>query len=231
VLESAIQMACDPRKTPRFHVVLPVPVQSPATGRSPGLPYRYWIVAFDGTFAMKVGPGKSVLCVDAGKAYLDPCQWSPGTTAIDTSRSTRLDLPLRKGVLVVVRLHDPTGAAQAVRTATSALDSVPAPPVSVMIEDASGAMRPVPFVGSTATSADFSVLVPSYTGFNLVVGSSQLALADTSSSPLAQNVFRTSLTSPTASTSAPILSPLGRPWGQNIPSQVFNILITGLVSH
>jgi len=183
----------------------------------------------DGSFALTVAPGSRVVCVDAGKAYLDPCQWSPGTTTIDTARSSRLDLPLRRGVLLIVRLHDPTGAGQAALNATPALAKVPAPLVAVTAVDASGASRPIPFVASSGANSEFSLLVPPSTTFRLGVASSTLQLADVSGNPLAQNAFSTSLVVPTASEGPPP-SPLGRPLGSHIPSRIFNFVVTGRVS-
>lgn len=61
----------------------------------------------DGAYTLAVAPGRHVLCADAGRAYLDPCQWARGTVTVDTAQSSTLDLPLRRGVLLIVRLHDP----------------------------------------------------------------------------------------------------------------------------
>jgi hypothetical protein len=184
----------------------------------------------DGTFTLAVAPGRHVVCADAGRAYLDPCQWARGTVTIDITRSAVLDLPLRRGVLLIIRLHDPSAAAQAARNANPALAKVPAPPLSAILTEDSGAARPIPFVSTAGTSSEFSVLVPEETRFQLSIASSLLALADTSGNPLAQNAFRTSLTSPALSANSVERSPLGRPIGPNIPSRVFNVVATGLVS-
>lgn len=178
----------------------------------------------DGNFALSVPPGPHVICVDAGKAYLDPCNWAPGTTVIDTARSSTLNLPLRKGVLLVVNVHDPNGSAQAARQANPALAAVPAPPVAVTVHDASGAVRPIPFVESSAASYRFALVVPPATDFNLKVTSELLRLADSAGSPIAQNVFQAAVTSPAASdlSSVPVL-PMGRFSGPQIPSKTFEL--------
>jgi hypothetical protein len=131
-------------------------------------------------------------------------------------------------VLLIVRLYDPTRASQAARNANPALAKIPAPPLTVMLTDDAGAPRPMTFVATTGMNSEFSALVPANTRFQLNAASSFLALADTSGNPLAQNSFRTTVTSPALSADLVERSPLGRPVGPRIPSTVFDLVATGL---
>jgi hypothetical protein len=140
-----------------------------------------------------------------------------------------VDLPLTKGVLIIVRISDPTGAAQAVRKATTALAQVPAPPVSVTIQQTSGFARPVPLVATDGANSEFSILVPPKTPFELEVGSSLLGLADASGNPLPSNAFAVTLTSPDPSADVGPSWMFGSPSGSKIPSVVYNFAITGLL--
>lgn len=152
----------------------------------------------DGTFTLQVAPGKHVLCADAGKAYLDICQWSPGATTTDTAVSNRLDLPLRKGVLLVVQVHDPGGAADHVRNSVAALARFPGPQVALTITDSQGKARPLPFIHSSGPTSEFSATVPPDTTFALEGQSSLLVLADEGGNRLPQNLFRNSVITPSS---------------------------------
>lgn len=185
----------------------------------------------DGSFTLTVPTGKYLICVDAGKAYLDPCRWSPGSTLVDTTQSASLDLALKKGVLLVVRVSDPAGAAQAIRDANPGLAKASAPQVSVSIKQGSAEAMPLPFVASSGIHSEFSLLVPSKTEFTLSVGSTVLALGDVSGSALPANALTASLTSPDGATSVVQSRAPGIPPEPEIPSRVFNVTIIGPLSH
>ena len=157
--------------------------------------------------------------------------WAPGTTVIDTAWTATVNLPLRRGVMLVVDFRDPTGSIQAVRQANPAFAAVPAPPVAVTVSDTSGATQLVPFTELSAATFRFALLVPPDAAFNFKVTSSLLRLADATGSPLPQNMFQTLLTSPSAYAPAPAPAlPLGRFTGSRIPARVYEFVVIGLVS-
>jgi hypothetical protein len=178
---------------------------------------------------MAIVPGKHVVCVDAGRAYLDPCRWPASNALINTAQSLSVDLPLTKGVLVIVRISDPTGAVPAIRTLATNLAKVPAPPVSVTIQPTSGVAMPVPFVATAGANSEFSILVPPKTRLELEVGSSLLRLADPTGKLLPSNAFAASLTSPDLSADVGLSWMFGTPSGSKIPSVVYNFVVTGLL--
>lgn len=183
----------------------------------------------DGTLALAVAPGKHAVCVDAGTLYLDPCRWPASNIFIDTAQSLSLDLPLTRGVFLVVSVSDPTGAAQAARQASPSLAKVPAPPVSAMLRPATGPPIPVPFVASIPAGAMFSMLVPPDTPFTLTVTSSALALADASGKPLPSNTLTAQLVSPSSSAAQVPVRIFGSPTGPLIPFTVIGLSIKGLL--
>ena len=167
----------------------------------------------DGAFQIRgLTAGDYLVCVQtSGDRYLNPCQWN--------------------GSPVGVRLHDGGDVVRAARKANPALEKIPSPPLSVILTDDTGVIRPVPFVASIGTSSEFSTVVPENTKFQLNVASLFFALGDTSGKQLVQNAFKESLSSPALTSALLELSPLGRPVGLRIPSRVFNFVATGLVAH
>jgi hypothetical protein len=184
----------------------------------------------DGRYAIDVMSGARAICVDAGKAFLDPCKWFPGTTVVDTSRTLNFDVALHRGVMLRVRVYDPDGYADAARTANPVLAKIPVP-VFVLTSDDVGAVRPLPFISSSGNVSEFALLVPPKRTFAVTAGSSRLRLADDSGKALANNELRTTITMPEASESAGAPPPFGAARAKlKIPSQVLDLRITGLVS-
>jgi hypothetical protein len=188
----------------------------------------------DGTYSMQVAPGKYVVCVDAGKQYLDPCVWSRNITGFNSAAASTLNFPLQRGVLLAVHVQDPTSAAAVVRTAGSgghAAAGLPAAPqVSVILRDSSGTPHLAPFTGSTGTTSEFSLLVPPNASFSLSVESWALTLADGFGNPLAQNMFGVSLTSPGLSSTA-VRTPGMGPAHTGAPSAVYVVGVSGPAVH
>jgi hypothetical protein len=201
-------------------------VSPPVNGGAP-------VVAFarsndDGTYTLKLTPGKHVLCVDAGRVYLDPCQWSSGSTAINSAEGAHLDLPLKHGVLLIVHVSDPGGFAKGVQAADPLLAKIPeAPLVSAMVTDQSGTARLIPVIQCAHGTAELALAVPPGQPFAIALTSSLLNLADASGKPLPQNAFGASFTSPEADPSYVPVSFLWHRTGPNVPSKVFSFGVIG----
>jgi len=202
-------------------------ISVPATGGAPNAVHATSLA--DGTAALGIAPGRHVVCVDAGRAYLDPCRRPAGNALIDTAQSLSVDLPLTKGVLVIVRISDPTGAAEAVRQSTQALAHVPAPPVWVTVRPTSGLAMPAPFVAANGANSEFSILVPPNTPLELEVGSSVLGLADAAGKALPSNGFAASLTSPDLAAEVGPSWMFGTVSGAKTPTVVYSFVVTGLL--
>lgn len=183
----------------------------------------------DGTLALAVVGGKHAICVDAGRPYLDPCRWPENNIFVNTAQSLSLDIPLTKGVLLTVIISDPAGAAQAARQASPSLAKVPAPPVSVMLQPATGSPIPVPFAASSSSGSEFSLLVPPSAPFTLKVSSAMLALTDASGKALPSNTLTTELISPSASAIPQPMWMFRSPVRSQIPSTVISLSIRGLL--
>jgi hypothetical protein len=181
----------------------------------------------DGSFSLKVTPGIHRLCVEGGKIYLDPCLWSPGTATLDTSKGSTIDLLVKRGVLLVVQLHDPGRNVAVARAANPALARVPAPPIAVKISNASGANWAVPFLRAEGTAFSFSLLAPPKSAFTLKVSSSALALSDKAGNPLPGNSRETAIVTPDLKD--PPQKFLGRIVGPPVPSQVHSFVVKGLI--
>ncbi len=204
-------------------------VQVPVPGTSPS-PSALISSRIDGTFAAVVAPGKYVLCIDGSRQYLNPCQWFPGTTTLDTSKSLTVNLALKRGVLLVVRLHDPGGFGATARAAKPGLAKIVGPPFSVIIIPDSGAAQLLPFSKSVGDISEFSLLVPPGTGYTVQATSPVLLLGDASGNPLTQNAYQAVLTTPNLSSNQPVPGPVWRFSPPPIPSKVIDFVAKGLVS-
>jgi hypothetical protein len=183
----------------------------------------------NGAFSLQLPPGRFGLCTENRGLYLDPCQWFPGQTLIDTSRSSSVGLPLRKGVLLEVRLLDPDGYVTAARAASPTLASVQNAPISASFTDAAGTVRSLLARGSGAPAFEFSTLVPSNQNFRLQVSSPALRLADQGGNLLVQNLYEESFTSPDGAVAAP--PAFSWHWrGPQVPAKILSFIAKGLTS-
>ncbi len=184
----------------------------------------------DGTFTARVAPAKYRLCVDGGLVYLDPCQWLAGTTDVDFSRTSSIDLQVRRGVQLSVQLYDPTEAAVTARSAKAGAAVSPGPPLAVSVADQFGAIRPLLYAGSIGSVSTFSLLVPPQRIFTVKVSSAFLELTDDKGNSLPQNTYTASVASPDvgpANTLVLPFSPFSRP---HLLSKVVTVTVKGLLS-
>jgi hypothetical protein len=181
----------------------------------------------DGSYTLRLSSGKHVLCADAGRIYLDPCQWSGGSTVVDSTTGT-LDFALTRGVLFIIRVSDPNGVTDAMRSTTSVLAKTAGPPLSAVVTDKSGTPHLMPFVQSTKGNTEFALAVPPSQPFTIAVTSTLLNLADASQKALASNAFQVSTTSQAMDTTYVSPSFMHHPVGPNVPSQVYRIMVAGL---
>lgn len=89
-------------------------------------------------------PGTYRICVSDAKDYLDPCQWGPETSINVVDTPANLNLRLRKGARLVVRIADPNGLVAGYKKAVEAAASVPGAFTNVTLSDAEGNSKLVP---------------------------------------------------------------------------------------
>jgi hypothetical protein len=177
----------------------------------------------DGTYTLNVAPGERVICADAGRLYLDPCR-----SSINGAQGAYLDLPLQRGVLLIVRIADSGGATQAVRSASPLLARLPAPLVTAIVTNQAGVDQLMPpLVQSTTGNSELALAVPPGQPYTITVRSSLLNLADASGKPLPRNMFQVSFTSPAADPRYVPPSFMGHRVGPDAPSRVFDFTVTG----
>ena len=213
----------------------PLPGVEVTAGRLPDTTNKGPITLFratsdkNGAFSLQLPPGRFGVCTEDRGLYLDPCQWFPGQTMIDTSRSLSVALPLKKGVLLVVRLLDPDGYVSAARAANPTLALVQSAPISAIFTDAAGTVRSLLGRGTGASISEFSTLVPPNANFRLQVSSPALLLADQGGNLLKQNVDEESFTSPDGA----VATPPAFSWhwrGPQVPAKIFSFIAKGLTS-
>lgn len=120
--------------------------------------------------------GSYSVCIHAGTAYLNPCEWGSPVT-VSTSDPAQ-EIRLRLGVRVVVKADDSSG---------HSASRDPNPPGSVLavtLADGSGIEHPVPLTSEGAGIYEYSYLAPAQTALRLKVSSSHFLLADSSGSPI-----------------------------------------------
>jgi hypothetical protein len=160
----------------------------------------------DGSFTLQAPGGRYALCVEAGNLYLDPCAWFPSTTTINVPQAAAVNLPLKRGVLTVVRVSDPNGIVAAVRGAQPVAATMFGAPIAITVSNRNGSLWSLLADNSTGPVWSFSLLVPSSTTLTLTVVSPLLQLADEEGMSLSQAGFQTEFTSPDVS-AAPATQP------------------------
>jgi len=149
----------------------------------------------EGTYVIDGAPAGSYgLCVHAGTAYLDPCDW--GVPVAGSAGGASQEIRLRLGIRVVVKLHDPSGHA------ANRDPKKPGSPLAVTVAGASGRERPLPLTNYGGGVYEYSYLTPAETALRLRVSSNEFLLADASGSPIDERGHMFSVTTPSAAASA-----------------------------
>lgn len=150
---------------------LAITMIQPPSGSSPPPRLFRTTSRSDGSYSASVPPGSYRICVEEMQGYLDPCQWSLGSSDFVVSAATVKDVALLKGRQLIVRILD---SADYLRVAPSA--AVVAPAVSISIVDSSGKTRLIPFRKTVGAVHEFSLLAP-LASYTLRVSSAAAALA------------------------------------------------------
>ncbi|MCX6618375.1 MAG: carboxypeptidase-like regulatory domain-containing protein [Acidobacteria bacterium] len=143
-------------------------------------------------------PGSYGLCIHAGTAYLDPCEW--GGPVASSPGGASQEIRLRLGIRLVVKLDDASGYA------ANRDPKKPGSPLAVTVAGASGRERPVPLTSQGGGVYEYSYLTPPDTVLRLRVASNEFLLADASGSAIDERGYVFSVTTPSA-----VTPPSGRP--------------------
>lgn len=132
----------------------------------------------DGQFEIDAPAGASYsICVNAS-GYLNPCQWAGSPTITVGATNQSLNIDLKPGVPVRVRLVDSLHLLDRLG-GNSVNPAVPAPPVAIHVRNLStGADVPLPFAGKGADSVDYFGVIPDDPSWQLSLVSSNVHLAD-----------------------------------------------------
>jgi hypothetical protein len=145
------------------------------------------VVDSSGNYAIAAAPGEYALCVHpqpaARSPYLDPCQWgSPISATAGTSAVAMVPLSLQKGVLFILRVHDPMQLlpqAEAVKGAA----------VSAFLAGPSVKAFPLPVVYSDSLVRDYGTVIPINVPMSASISSQTVMLADSSGAPLSASAI------------------------------------------
>jgi hypothetical protein len=149
----------------------------------PAAPLIYRSVAdSSGNYAIAAAPGQYSLCVHPLPApkdlYLDPCQWgSPISATAGTSATTSVPLSLQKGVLFIVRVHDPMQLLPQAEVVKGAA-------LSASLTGPSVKAFPLPVVYSDSLVRDYGAVIPINVAMSATISSQTLTLTDSSGAPL-----------------------------------------------
>ena len=145
---------------------------------APGETIARGVIASDsqGKFTLGSLPvGDYQICAySASVAYLDPCRWQSGTALTITGSATaNLQIILKKGVFVNVRIKDPTGILQ-----SAPLSPLKSPALVFGIKFGNGAFLGPETVVSNADGRIYQMAVPTGIPLNLWLYSNELRIAD-----------------------------------------------------
>jgi hypothetical protein len=172
-----------------------------------------------GTFSLSVPVGAYRLCVEEALGYLDPCQWSPGSSDFSVASATTVQIALRGGVRLVIRLNDPQGKVQNAMAATAA---TPAPPLSAFIADSAGVGRLLPYHPSAGPVYEFARLVAA-DQFTLRVQSSWFQLADATGVNLTGSAYQSMIDTTTITPQQ--WNPISKIGSSAWPSMIINFTV------
>lgn len=163
-----------------------------ATQHVPARPavIRRAVTAADGTYMFDgVPPGAYALCVHAGLAYLNPCEWE--SPVVRAAGGPSQEIRLRRGIPVVVKLIDTFG---------EAADRGPKrlPPAAVTVRAGAGRDRPMAVTNRGAGAYEYSCVAPPETALRVRVSSREFLLADVSGLPIDERGHAFSVTTPSA---------------------------------
>ena len=185
-----------------------------------------------GLFSLAVPVGRYWLCVEESRLYVDPCQWSPGSSEVVAPAPSPVVVKLAQGVRIVVQLADPDAKLAALSSSVPNLAGIPAPPLTATVTDAAGNRRLIPFGGARDSIYEFATLIPATGRFTLEVTSGYLSLTDETGAPLAGNAYSSALDTSAivnAWASTPPWTPLWLSPSRGLPSKTFGLTVYGLL--
>jgi hypothetical protein len=172
-----------------------------------------------GTFNLSAPAGAYRLCVEEALGYLDPCQWSPGSSDFSVASAAKVQIALRAGVRLIIRLNDPQGKVQ---NAMAAAASATAPPLSAFITDSAGIGRLIPYHPSVGPVYEFARLVPA-DQFTLNVQSSLFQLADPTGVNLPGSAYQATID--TSATTPQQWNPISKIGFSTWPSRIIDFTV------
>jgi hypothetical protein len=133
-----------------------------------------------GNYAITAPPGQYLLCArpQLQSLYLDPCQWGRPVSATVGTTAVPVPFSLQKGVLFIVRVHDPNQLLPQAET-------VPGAAVSALVTGASANQFLLPVVYEDGLVRDYGTVVPADVPMNLTISSATVVLADATGTALA----------------------------------------------
>lgn len=144
----------------------------------------------DGTYSFDgLSLGSYRLCVHHQGDYLDPCQWPQGALKSVSPGDPPVDIRLRKGARLCVRVYDPEDLASQV----SKPGPAPLIPVNALITGDAAVSRPLLPVQTGERQYEYCSLVPPDTDFTLTVSSAAFLLADKDGTPVDEKGWSTQL--------------------------------------
>lgn len=144
----------------------------------------------DGSYAIaNVPSGDYLLCLYEAGDYLDPCQWGPATNATIATGTTSLDIRVRKGVRLAVRVGDAENLVAQYKKSSPDASAIPGAFIRITVTDTQGKMRTLPLTYASERLYEYSTLVPPDTDLTLNVSSSFFMLADQSDNPIGEQGY------------------------------------------
>ena len=131
-----------------------------------------------------LAPGPYRFCVYHAAAYLDPCQWSEPPAVQTGAGMSALDIRLRRGVRLALRVADPQNWVSEYGKRAPDPSAVSGALVSARLTDAAGKSRVLPLVRRSDGIYEYSDVVPPDTDFSLTVSSAGFLLDDDRGAPI-----------------------------------------------
>jgi hypothetical protein len=120
-------------------------------------------------------PGNYIVCATlTGQPLLDPCQWAASPKVrVEGGVVSRLNIQVRQGVFLNVRLNDPQSLLSA-----SSVAALSAPRLILGVMFGNGAFLPARKVGTDAAGQNYQIAVPTATDLQLWLHSRFVSLTD-----------------------------------------------------
>jgi hypothetical protein len=144
----------------------------------------------DGAYSFDGLPlGSYRLCVHHPGDYLDPCQWPHGSLKNISPGDPPVDIRLRRGARLCVRVFDPEDLA----SQASKSGSAPLLPVNARITGDTAVSRPLLPILTGERRYEYCGIVPPDTDFTLTLSSAAFLIADKDGTPLDEKGWSTRL--------------------------------------